>query len=153
MRLNEKNIFLLDGIGALWSMLLSGLILPNFSTLIGLSKGWLLFLASFPLSYAIFSFSCYRLAKPTKAWMLLLLMAANSLYCLLSATIIFLHPHITLWGKALLLGEIFVILFVITLERKIYLKVKTPWLVEELEIVQLSHFCEPSKERSHETYK
>jgi hypothetical protein len=114
--LNRKNIYLLDGIGALMSLSLTGLILPYFSTLLGLSEKTLYFLACFPLIYCGFSLSCYFFVKNFKRWMIKTIIFANGLYCLVSGAIIFSLPDIKIWGILLLISEIIVVAFVIAVE-------------------------------------
>lgn len=120
MNINSKNIFLLDGIGAAFSTLLTGLLLPFFSDWLGLSKQTLSILALFPLAYGIYSFNIYFFANKTKPWMLLGIVIANLIYCLISAALLISSDSITIWGQALLTMEILVILGVIMIELKIY---------------------------------
>ncbi len=51
MKLNEKNIFLFDGAGALLSAILTGVLLPLYADLLGLSVGVLYILALFGSSH------------------------------------------------------------------------------------------------------
>lgn len=119
MVLNKKSIFLLDGVGAAVSALFTGLLLPLFTTEIGLPAEVLYSLATLPILCSIYSFSCH-FAKKFHPWMLFGIMAANIFYCLISAALIFTYESMTSWGIALLLAEIFVVIFVITLEVKVY---------------------------------
>jgi hypothetical protein len=116
----EKNIFLFDGTGALFSAIFTGIILPLFSDLIGLPL-WILYcLALFPITYGFYSFSCYYLMKKSKAWMLLTIILANIFYCFVSGVLIFKVDSITLWGQLLLAAEILVILVVVSIEMMVY---------------------------------
>jgi hypothetical protein len=120
--MNDRTIFLLDGIGALVSLTVTGLILPHFSEILGLSKNLIYILAVFPAIYTLYSFGCYVLTKTTKPWMLLTIITGNLIYCLVSASLILLMETLTLPGKTLLFGEILIILAVIALELRIYRK-------------------------------
>ena len=76
MFINEKNIFLFDGIGALLSFIFTGLLLPVFSDSVGIPIFILRYLAFLPLVFTAYSFYCYRLPTKTKPWMLLTLVSA-----------------------------------------------------------------------------
>lgn len=122
MNLNSRSIFLLDGLGAVVSFLLTGLVLPYFSNLIGLSPQVLYALAGFPFVYAIFSLGCYKFALKTKPWMLLIVIAANLVYCAISGIVISVFETLTPLGRLLLIAEIIVVLGVIALEFNVYKK-------------------------------
>lgn len=47
---------------------------------------------------------------------------ANFLYCFVSGALFHFYTNITLWGKLLLFSEAVVLLFVISIELKIYQK-------------------------------
>ena len=122
MRLNEKNIFLLDGSGAILSAIISGLVLPIFSQWIGLPT-WILYcLAILGLGYGIYSLSCFLLVKQSTPLMLLAIMAANVFYCLLATALVFTSNELTTWGRAYLISETAVILSLIVVEAAIYRK-------------------------------
>lgn len=120
MKLNKKNIFLFDGIGAVFSVLFTGLVLPLFSDWIGLPIRTLYFLALFPLAYAVYSLSCYWLAKIIEPWMLLGIILANLIYCIVSGVLVFSYETLTIWGQVILTIEILVILGVVAIELKVY---------------------------------
>jgi hypothetical protein len=120
MSLTKKNIFLLDGIGAVLSLVLTGLILPLFSDFLGLPKQLLYSLALFPLIFSIFSLGCYHYVKVIKSWMLLAIIVANLIYCLISGFLIFYFERITIWGQILLVVEMIVILIVVAVELSVY---------------------------------
>ncbi len=120
--MNERTIFLFDGIGATSSFVLSGLILPRFSEALGLSKDILYFLAAFPAVYLLYSFSCFALVKKIKGWMLLTIISANFAYCLISGGLIIFHDGVGELGKYLLFTEVVVVIAVIVLELKVYQK-------------------------------
>ena len=120
MRLNDRNIFLLDGAGAILSAAFTGFFLPRYSLFLGINVSLLQTLSLIPLCFAVYSLSCYFLTNKTKSWMLLAIIIANSLYSLLSLAIILLRERITWRGQLFLAAEIAVILLVIFLELKIY---------------------------------
>ena len=120
MSLNSRSVFLLDGTGALLSMILTGLILPYFSDWLGLPAPLLRSLAIIPSMYAIYSFYCYKRIRIIQPWMLAAIMLANLGYCALSSLLIFTLDSITLWGQLLLAGEILAVAIVIAIEFRIY---------------------------------
>ena len=124
IKLNKKNIFLFDAAGAMLSALFTGVLLPQFSEWLGLSSKILHCLALLPLTYCIYSMTCYLRTSKIKPWMLPLLILSNIFYCALSGILIFSIDSITTWGQLLLLSEIFVILIVIAIELNVYVKTK-----------------------------
>jgi hypothetical protein len=122
LKLNERNIFLVDGIGASLSAIFTGILLPLVSEWVGLPS-WLLYnLALFPIVFGIFSFVCYFKVKTIKPILLLMIITANLIYCAISFAICNSFSGITIWGKIFLLSEIPIILIVVALEIKVYLK-------------------------------
>jgi hypothetical protein len=120
--MNERTIFLLDGVGAALSFVFTGLILPCFSDVLGLSKEVIYCLAGFPAIYMIFSFCCYGFIKVIKSWMLLIIILANLVYCLVTGSLIVFYDGLSDFGKYLLAAEILVVIGVIALELKVYQK-------------------------------
>ena len=123
MTLNERNIFLLDGIGALLSAFLMGLVLPCFSDQIGLPKSSLYFLAIIGLVYACFSFRCFLKAKEITATMLAAIISANVFYVFLTAALLVTSGKLTIWGRAFLITEIIIILSLVVVEAKVYRRI------------------------------
>ncbi len=122
MKLNEKNIFLFDGVGAFLSAIFTGLLLPQFSEFLGISAEVLRLLALLPLGYTLYSLSIYRFVFHIKPWMLLLIISANLAYCLVSASVILMVDKMTSWGIGLLLAEILVVMMVVGVEWQVYRK-------------------------------
>lgn len=119
MRLTQKNIFLLDGIGAILSACFTGLILTRYSLFLGINVSLLQSLALLPTAYALYSLSCYFLVSKIRPWMLLTVISANLFYCLISAALILFRERITSLGKTLLTAEIIIILLVVFVEIKV----------------------------------
>ena len=120
MKLNLKNIFLLDGLGALASACFTGFLLPRFSIFLGLNISLLYSLALIPAVFAIYSLSCFFLVKKTKPWMLATIMAGNLGYCLISLGLILFRERITWRAQYLLAAEIAVVLIVVALEYRVF---------------------------------
>lgn len=125
MRLNQKNIFLLDGIGAILSACFTGLILIRYSLFLGINVSTLQSLALLPTMYALYSLSCYFFVSKTKPWMLLTIIGANLFYCFISLGLILFRARITWRGQLFLTAEIIVVLLVVLLEFNVYRKIKS----------------------------
>jgi hypothetical protein len=121
MKWNEKNIFLLDGAGALVSVFLLGVALPAIQPWLGMPFHILYSLATWALGCAIYSLSCHRLANHRNSRWLQGIMVANALYCLLTASLIVVYfTELTTWGIAYFVAEMPVILGLVLLERKVF---------------------------------
>lgn len=122
MNLNERSIFLFDGVGALVSAVFTGIVLPLLSQWVGLPLWTLYSLAIFPVTYAIYSLSCYWFFKTIRSWMLKTVVIANLFYCVISGIVIFVFPDLTIWGYLFFTGEILIILGIVAIELKVYRK-------------------------------
>lgn len=110
------NIFLVDGIGALITTLLT-LTLAQFEVALGIPSYILWILATIACVYTLYSFSCYY-HKP-KHWKLYLvgIMFANGIYSFLTAVLVFYFwEQIARWSLVYFISEICVICFLISIE-------------------------------------
>ena len=116
-QLQPRQVFLIDGVGALVSaMLLVGLI-SNFENLFGLPKSTVYSLSIPAFALMVYSLGCYFLN--TKSWRPLLtaVAVANILYCILTISVIFSYfKSVTVLGLMYFIGEIGIILFIVGLE-------------------------------------
>lgn len=114
-----KNIFLLDGLGALLTTLLIFFVLRTFNDFFGLSKNILEYLAALALVFSCYSVSCYFLVSNNWKSFLKIICTANILYCILTIGVLFYqHQSISIFGIAYFLGEIAVIAGIVSLEIK-----------------------------------
>lgn len=114
-----KNIFLLDGFGALLTTLLIFFVLRNFNDFFGLSQNILEYLAVLALVFSIYSVSCYFLVSTHWKSFLKIICIANILYCILTIGILFYnYRDISIFGIAYFLGEIAIISGIVFLEIK-----------------------------------
>jgi hypothetical protein len=111
-----KTIFLVDGMGAVVSFLFTSLLLPIFSSELGLPLKTIYFLAVFPFLYACCSLGIYFFIKEIKKWMLTFIIGCNCFYCLVSVAVMSGSETITGWGIALLCAEILVIFLIVAAE-------------------------------------
>jgi hypothetical protein len=120
-----KNIFLLDGFGALLTTLLIFFVLRTFNDYLGLSKNNLEFLSIIALIFSIYSVSCYFLVSNNWKLFLKIICTANILYCVLTfGIILYYYQSISVLGIAYFLGEIMVICGIAFLEIRIIQKGK-----------------------------
>ena len=120
--LEAKDIFLLDGSGAVISAILTGIIMPIFYAHIGLPIWLMHSLAIIPILYAIFSISCYLLVKEYKPWMFKAIITANLLYCIITFALIVGYRGLSVLGKTVLFLEILTVIGVVLLEFRVYKK-------------------------------
>lgn len=120
--LNERNIFLIDGLGAIASAIVTGAVLPQLSPWTGIPPSLLNTLVSFPILYASYSLSCFFKVKAIKPWMLTTIIVANLFYCALSSFFILELPNLKFWGRLFLGSEIVIILAIVGIEILVHRK-------------------------------
>ena len=123
MSLNDRNIFLLDGIGAAMSAAATGIMLPLFSDQIGMPTLQLQLLGLIGLVLVGYSLNCYFVIKRTTSRMLLAIIVANSIYAALAVFIAFRVSTLTTLGQAYFFTEALIIGGIILLETRIYRQV------------------------------
>lgn len=121
---NPKQIFLIDGFGALASAFSLGIVLVIFENHFGMPRNVLYILAAVACLFAIYSFSC-ALRMPKKWQPFLKAIAlANFIYCCATLFLLFyFYQHLTVLGITYFVLEIMVILILIKIE--FYLANKT----------------------------
>lgn len=114
-----RNLFLLDGFGALLSAFLLGFVLVKLESIIGMPAKELYFLAALPCFFAIYDFWYYfNFGKNWRPFLKGIAMA-NLLYCILSASLIFYHfEKLTSLGLTYFLLEIGILIILIAIEFK-----------------------------------
>ena len=112
-----KNIFLVDGLGALLSALMLGIVLPSFKNEIGMPTAVLVVLSLVALVLGGYSVTCFFFAKASKRNLLKLIMVANLVYCLTTAFLVTKYlSALTKLGVAYFIGEILIILILVWVE-------------------------------------
>ncbi|PBI86814.1 hypothetical protein BSF41_32710 [Flavobacterium sp. ACN2] len=115
-----KNIFLVDGFGALLTTILLFFVLRNFNDFFGLSKDIFEYLSIISCTFFVYSISCYSLVKQNWKSFLKIIYTANILYCILTfGILIHNYESISIFGIIYFLVEIAVIIWLVTLEIKI----------------------------------
>lgn len=116
---NPHALFLLDGLGALLSIFLLGLILPLFQSTIGMPLTTLYFLAAIPVFFVIYDFYCYF--KKVQPWQqyLYFIAIANVIYCIISIGMLAIHwQFLSAWGISYFIIEIIIVLSIALWELK-----------------------------------
>jgi len=120
--IHSKNIFLVDGLGAATSALLLGAVLLTFQEVVGMPERALYILMGLAFLFSTYSFICHFWVRPTDKVFLKIIMTANLLYCILTASLVAVHcEHVTTVGKIYFGLEIIVILWLVNRERKVLL--------------------------------
>lgn len=115
--LNPKKLFLIDGLGAVLSAFLLGIVLVKFESIIGIPPSTLYFLAVFPLLFVIYDFYCYRKKHNNLKSFLEGIAVANLLYCCFSVGVTLYHlKTITYLGWIYILAETLIILILLSFE-------------------------------------
>lgn len=123
MGLPSKNLFLIDGLGALLSAFLLGIVLVYFESSFGMPRAGLYFLSGIACILATFSLTNYFLIKETRKLYLKLIGYANLLYCCLTlALTLYFYHEITVLGVIYFLGELSIIVTLAAVELRIAYK-------------------------------
>lgn len=112
MKLTAKQLFLVDGLGALLSAFFLGVILVQFETYFGMPAKVLYVLSALAGVYALYSLSCYFFLNTTWGPYLRIIAAANLLHCGLTIVLLVRHfDQIEPLGWLYFLGEIGIVSF------------------------------------------
>ena len=120
MSLNPRQLFLIDGLGALLSTFLLGVILVKFEYLFGMPKKELYFLAAIPFFFAIYDFICYWKNPDNWRPFLKVIAIANLIYCCISIAVVFYsYQKLTNLGLSYFLLELVIVFIIVAIELKI----------------------------------
>lgn len=120
-----KQLYLLDGFGALLSAFFLGVILVQFERHIGLTKETLYLLAVFPIFFLIIDYCFYLNNSLNDIIKLKIICFLNLAYCAYSFWVILNNQGtLTKLGNIYFVLEIFIILVVILLEVKAIIKLR-----------------------------
>ena len=116
--LKPKQLFLIDGIGALLSAFLLAVVLVKYEYFFGIPRYTLYFLAIFPLYFAVIDIMGYLSPKSAKTF-LKVIAFSNLAYCLLSLGMAtYHHQSLSLWGWVYIVVEVAIVLFLAIVELK-----------------------------------
>ena len=117
---NPRKMLLFDGIGAVFSAFMLGVVLVKFNSSFNMPVNELQFLALVACVFAVYSLGCYFFAKQNTKLYLTVIAVANLLYCCLTAWLVFTHgKELTTLGLLYFIGEILVILSLVIVELKV----------------------------------
>ena len=117
MEFTPKHLFLIDGIGALITATLLGLVLTRFEASFGMPTDMLYPLATTALVFSLYSLLCYLLLFSNWAPFLKIIAICNGLYCLVTLILaILLFDSLTWLGVGYFLGEIGIVSTLATIE-------------------------------------
>ena len=115
----HKKLFLIDGIGAIVSALMLGVVLVKFQYLIGLPVKVLYSLSIIPCFFAIYSISCFYFLHSKWKLYLKIIAYLNLLYCFVTISLVFyFYENLKFLGVLYFILEIVVIIYLVTLEIK-----------------------------------
>lgn len=110
-----RRLFLVDGIGALASAVMLGLVLTTWEPVFGMPSRVLVPLALVAVAFAAYSLTCHR--KNVGPDFLLGIAVANTLYCGVTLALVLAHRTSLTWlGLAYFVGEVLVILGLVAVE-------------------------------------
>jgi hypothetical protein len=119
LNISPRKLFLLDTMGAALSAFLLGVVLPHFERHIGMPLMVLYLLSTIACVFVVYSFIGYLLVKENQTTYLKIIAFANLLYCCLTAGLTFYYAkELTTLGVLYFIGEIALILGLVTLELK-----------------------------------
>lgn len=107
---NPKTLFLIDGVGAVVSAFMLGVVLVSLEPSFGIPASSLYFLATLPLCFAIYDLYCYRRVNSGLGSYLRGIAVVNLLYCCLSMGFALYHSEtLTALAWACILTEILIV--------------------------------------------
>ncbi|SDC29180.1 hypothetical protein SAMN05421749_10425 [Acinetobacter marinus] len=109
-RRHPQKLFWIDGLGAIISVCMIGVVLVELQVLVGIPKSTLYLLALFPCIFATYDFYCYYVRHHHLHDQLYIIATMNLFYCCLSLAVAIYHrSQITCLGWIYVLAEISVI--------------------------------------------
>ena len=107
---NPRQIFLLDGLGAMLTAFLLGVVWTRLETLLGIPSKVLYLLAIVACVYACYAIYCYFLVRKSWRPCLKIIAFANILYCCLTVGVMYrFYQNFSLIGWGYFLGELMVL--------------------------------------------
>jgi hypothetical protein len=117
MKLKARTLLFIDGMGALATALMTGLVLPRFFDSGGMPRGVLYTFAAVGLLCCAYSLSCRFLVRGDTSRFLKGIIAANTLYALATTVaVIQFYDGLNSFGVAYFVGEVVIILVLVGLE-------------------------------------
>ena len=116
---DPRRLFVIDGIGALVSVVMLGVVLVRYQHLVGIPTTTLYVLAALPILFALYDVYSYR-SSERAGHHLQTIATINILYCCLSVGLAWWHyDTVTSWGWAYIIVEVLVVLALAVQERRV----------------------------------
>jgi hypothetical protein len=117
--LKARQIFLLDGIGAIFSVLCL-FVFYTFEELVGMPKRILIIFIFIALIFSVCSFTCYSFNPINSKRYFTIIAILNIAYCIFTAYQVIIHSNrLTVLGHLYFIVEILVILLLVFYELKL----------------------------------
>lgn len=117
---NPRQLFLIDGLGALVTAFLTGVILVYFESFFGMPKNVLIPLALVACVFAVYSLSCYFFVNENWRRFLKIIAVANLLYCFATTGFVIAYfEQLTIFGILYFIGEIIIVVTLVSIEWKV----------------------------------
>ena len=117
MKLNPRNLFLIDGFGAILSAFLLGVVLTKFESTFGMPSKVLYFLCVLPCLFAIYDFSSYLRVTRNLSSFLKAIAIANLVYCSITVCLLISHfPKLTTLGFIYFFLELVIVVILAGIE-------------------------------------
>lgn len=114
---SPRKMLLIDGIGAVITSFMLGVVLVQFNDYIGMPLNVLYLLATVVLGFAIYSCSAYALAKSGHKTLLKIIFTGNASYCLCTSVLIVIYrEQLSPLGIVYFIGEILIISGLLVIE-------------------------------------
>lgn len=117
LHLSSRQLFLIDGIGAVVSAIMLGVVLVGWNHWVGMPVQALYVLAAIPIGFAAYDFYCYlRVAEPQSNF-LKVIAGLNLAYCGISIAFLFQHWSSLTWlGWAYFLIELVIVIVLASIQ-------------------------------------
>ena len=120
---NPKRLFIIDGLGALFSAFMLGIVLVRHQSLFGIPISVLYILASLPIVFAFLDLTFYIFGQKQLGRFLIIIALINIFYCFISLGFAFYHYNsLTTLGWAYILIEILIVLTLANIEFKVAIR-------------------------------
>ena len=119
MLLSSKNIFLIDGLGAITTALVLSIILLYFQHLLGMPQTVLFFLIVVACTFSFYSLACHFSAPANWRSFLLFIAISNTVYCCVSIGFVAYHFEQLTW-----LGITYFVLEVVVIGTLVFMEFK-----------------------------
>ncbi len=123
MIFSPRRLFLIDGLGAILSAFMLGIVLVQYESVFGIPSATLYVLAIFPVLFAIFDFYCFQKKNANLSKLLKIIAILNLLYCCMSIGCAMYHiDTVTILGWVYICVEVLLIVILSLFELKVAIK-------------------------------